>query len=258
MFNKIGISKWLKSESVRVSEHADGPNFSIRSSGLSDLGLHDVEISGCPGRLTEVASNLVLQIALNGKKSPESLRDGKTIGGRFAHAKQPLLETFCLRRPNAQSRILRIVDLQDAEMAFPRRLVATHLCASAGTSSKDSMRLLLVSIEVWPKEKVASNAALADYELNPNNFWSWIDLGTTFSHAGHTEAAYEYWKTALCMWPRGGKLYASKMLARLSSKTLVGDKDRLEQQFWHSVSDRSIQSWCVQLDVGLTDEMLDD
>ena len=253
-FNRVASSLGSSRLGVDISSGTDG--WVVRSNGLRNAGLPEVEISDCPERLKEVASNLVLQIALNGKKDPASLAEGKTIGGRFANPDQPLIEGFRLVRANTDSSVLRVMDLTGVDTTFPRHLVATHLCSTAGTSRRDALRLLLVSIEVWPKERVSSNAALGDFEFNPNNFWSWVDLGTTLAHSKQKDEAIAHWKTAVCMWPRGGKLYATKMLARDSSKTTWAGTDRSEQDFWQSVTNDAIRSWCTELGVELPEETL--
>jgi hypothetical protein len=236
---------------VRVDVFPEGGRCTVRSSGLAEAGLAEVEITDCPLRLQDVASNLVLQIALNGRDTPESVADGKVIGGCFTRPDQPVIEVFRLARMSADSLALRIVDVDDRDGMFPHHLVATHLCAAAGRSRDDALRLLLVSIEVWPKEKAASNAQLGDYELNPNNFWAWIDLGTIFSDAERTSDAIAHWKTALSMWPRGGKLYARRMVTR-------GSPNRATRDFWQSVTTDAIRSWCQELAVELPESALTD
>jgi hypothetical protein len=209
--------------------------------------------------LKDVASNLVLRIALNGRDVPESLAKGKTIGGHYVRTDQPLIEVFRLVRIGADSSTLRVVDLEDSDGAFPHRLVATHLCATAGASRRDALRLLLVSIEVWPKEKTASNAALGDYEFNPNNFWSWIDLGTALSQTGLMSDAIVHWKTAVCLWPRGGKLYASRMVVgRGSPSSLSSTASQTVHDFWRSVTNDAIRNWCAELAVELPEAALAD
>jgi tetratricopeptide (TPR) repeat protein len=234
---------------VRAEVLPDGDLCIVRSKGLEEAGLPEIEISECPLKLQDVASNLVVQIALNGKDTPESLAEGKTIGGRFVRRDQPLIESFRLARISASSSTLRVTDL-DGNGVFPHRLLATHLCATAGASRRDALRLLLVSIEVWPKEKTASNAPLGDYELNPNNFWSWVDLGTTLAQAGRIEDAVLYWRTAACMWPRGGKLYASRMVVRGGTAAV--------HDFWQSLGNETIKNWCAELTVELPESALAD
>ena len=241
---------------VRVETLPAGVNFRVRSCELRGAGLPEVEIASCPARLCEVASSLVSHIATNGLKEPASMAAGKVIGGRFVSSNQQLIEIFRLDKVEADPAALRIVDLQDQDKGFPHRLVATHLCATAGSSRQDGLRLLLVSIEVWPKEKQASNSALGDFEYNPNNFWSWMDLGTALAQANQIDAAVAHWKTAVCMWPRGGKLYASKMMSKGQPAPGWGGKGHLPYEFWRSVSDDSIRLWCAQLDVKLTEEAL--
>lgn len=248
-------AKRLGGARVRVDVFPDGNRSVVRSSGLGDVGLPEVEISDCPSNLQDVASNLVLQVALNGRNTPESLTEGKTIGARFARADQPLIEIFRLIRIGAGSSVLRIVDLDDNNGVFPRCLVATHLCVTAGMSRRDALRLLLVSIEVWPKEKAASNAASGDYEFNPHNFWSWIDLGTIFSKSGRIDDAVLHWKTAVCMWPRGGKLYAGRMVGR-SSSNLLSASNREVHDFWKSITNDAIRNWCEELAVELPESAL--
>lgn len=191
-----------------------------------------------------------MSLAISSCRSPESLAEGKTIEGRFVRADQPLIDAFRLVRNGADSSTLRIVDLDDSDGNFPHRLVATHLCATAGTSRRDALRLLLVSIEVWPKEKSASNAALGDYEFNPNNFWSWIDLGTIFAETGRIDDAILHWKTAVCMWPRGGKLYASRMVGRGSNRAV--------HDFWQSITNEAIRNWSTELVVDVPESALAD
>lgn len=254
----VSVVKRLAGTPVRVDIFQDGNRSVVRSRGLRAAGHPEVEISGCPSNLQEVASSLVMQIALNGKETPESLANGKTIGGRFAHIDQPLLESFGLLRVEENSSVLRIVDVGDSDGVFPRRLIATHLCATAGVSRRDSLRLLLVSIEVWPKEKVASTAGLADYELNPNNFWSWIDLGTVLSKTGKIDEAVLHWKTGVCMWPRGGKLYAKRMVERSSSSKSMGASSQAVNDFWKSVTSDTIRNWSSALAVELPESALMD
>lgn len=250
--------KRLGGTRVRVDVFADGNSCVVRSDGLREASLPEIEISDCPLHLKDVASNLVQQIALNGRDTPESLAEGKTIGGRFARADQPLIEVFRLVRSGADSFTLQVADLSDNDSVFPRHLVATHLCATAGASRRDALRLLLVSIETWPKEKTASNAALGDYEFNPNNFWSWIDLGTTLSQTGRIGDATLYWKTGVCMWPRGGKLYAARMVGRDSPNSLSSVPNRTAHDFWQSVTNDVIRNWCTELAVELPESALVD
>lgn len=219
-------------------------------------GLPEIEISDCPLHLKDVASNLVVQIARNGRNTPESLADGKTIGGRFVSSDQPLIEIFRLVRTKADPSALRVVDLQNGAESFPFRLMATHLCATAGAFPRDALRLLLVSIEVWPRENAASNAGLGDYEFNPNNFWSWIDLGTALSQADRMSDATAHWKIAVCMWPRGGKLYASRMAGRNARASLRRGSGPAVHEFWQSVSNDSIRNWCTELAVELPEVAL--
>jgi len=245
----LKILRRLSGNRVRVDAFPDGDRCLVRSNGLEEAGLPEVEIAACPVKLKDVADNLVLQVALNGKETPESLAEGKTIAGRFVRRDQPLIEAFRLVRSDGNSSILRVVDL-DSTGLFPHRLVATHLCATAGASSRDALRLLLVSIEVWPKEEVASNAALGDYEYNPNNFWSWVDLGTKLAQTDQIADAILRWKTAVCMWPRGGKLYASRMVGRGSQGTV--------HDLWLSGTNDAIRNWCAQSHVELPELVLTD
>jgi hypothetical protein len=237
--------------------YPEGQHCVVRSSGLQEAGLPEVEIADCPLKLKDVASNLVVQIALNGRGTPESLAEGKTIGGRFVRRDQPLVEVFRLVRSDADSSTLRVVDLH-SDGFFPHRLVATHLCATAGASGRNALRLLLVSIEVWPQEKTASNAALGDYEFNPNNFWSWVDLGTTLSRSARIGDAMLHWKTAICMWPRGGKLYSGRMLGRGAPGSLSRAESRTVRDFWQSVTNDAIRNWCAELAVELPEAALAD
>lgn len=242
----------VRSQALRV-----GDNLSIRSHGLSEVGLPEIEVADCPERLCEVASNLVLKIAAIGISEPASIKAGKKIGGRFVSPDQQLIEIFRLSEFQTDPALLRVVDLQDQSLGFPHKLVATHLCATAGSSQRDALRLLLVSVEVWPREKKSSNAALGDFELNPNNFWSWIDLGTTFSQSNQVDNAIAHWKTAICMWPRGGKLYANKILSKEHPVPGWGGKGELTYEFWRSVSDQSIKHWCAELEVEISHEQLE-
>jgi len=218
---------------------------------MSEHGLPEVEISDCPSNMTEVASNLILRIASNARGEPESLQEGKTVAGHFVHTDQPLIEAFQFVRAGNKSGDLRIADLEETRVAFPHRLVATHLCATAGARPNDALRLLLVAIETWPKERVASNAALANYQYNPNNFWSWIDLGTALSKAGRIEEAVAQWKIGVCMWPRGGKLYSSRVLAESSESAWDAGTKPARDKFWRSATNDSIIAWCRNLDVAL-------
>lgn len=237
---------------------SNGDVCTVRSNGLERRSLQEVEISSCPMRLKDVASNLILQVARNALDTPESLKEGKTIGGRYVQKNQPMLEVFYFLRSADNSAVLRIADLDDKCGAFPYRLIATHLCATAGASRQEQLRLLLVSIEVWPMEKVASNALLGDYELNPNNFWSWIDLGTVLSQSGKITEAIEQWTIAACMWPRGGKLYASRMINGELQKSRNRSSNKAVHDFWLSVTNEAIKKWCQDLDVDLTDAALGD
>lgn len=198
------------------------------------------------------------QRVLNGLHIPESLVAGKIIGGRFVSPSQPLIESFCFRESEEDLSRLRVVDLADSGTIFPNRLVATRLCAKAGTSRRDALRLLLVAIEVWPKEKTASNAVLGDYELNAHNFWSWIDLGTILFDTGQIEDAVLYWKTAVCMWPRGGKLYASRMVGRNPTGAVDTHLRRAARDFWLSVTNDAVRVWSAELGVDLPESALVD
>jgi hypothetical protein len=251
------IVRRLSGTRVRADVLPDGDRCAIRSTGLQEAGLPEVEISDCPSTLKDVASRLVVQIARNGMATPESLVEGKTIGGRFVRRDQPLIEVFRLVRAGTEGSILRVIDL-DGDGIFPHRLLATHICATAGASRHDALRLLLVSIEVWPKEEVASNAGSGDYEFNPNNFWSWIDLGTSLSRAGRIGDAILHWKTAVCMWPRGGKLYAGRMLGRGAPGSLSSAASRAVHDFWQSVTNDAIRNWCAELAVELPESALED
>jgi hypothetical protein len=251
------IVRRLSGARVRAEVIQGGDRCVVRSNGLRETGLPEVEISDCPLKLKDVASNLIVQIALNGRDTPESLAEGKTIGGRFARRDQPLVEVFRLVRVSAAPSTLRVVDL-DGDGTFPNHLVATHLCATAGSSRREALRLLLVSIEVWPKEKTASNAPLGDYEFNPNNFWSWIDLGTKLSEVSQLGDAIFQWKTAVCMWPRGGKLYAGRMLGRGLPGAVSSAPSGAIHDFWQSVTNDSIRNWCAELAVELPESALAD
>lgn len=55
--------KRLGGTRVRVDVFPDGNRVLVRSSGLRESGLPEVEISDCPSNLKDVASNLVLQVA---------------------------------------------------------------------------------------------------------------------------------------------------------------------------------------------------
>jgi len=252
------VLTWLGGNGVQVTVFPAGDRCVVRSSGLSGMNLPEVEVADCPLYLKDVTSNLVLQIALNGKDVPESLANGKVVGGRFVRADQPLVEVFRLVSAEATPTTLRIRDLEESDGMFPRRLVATHLCATAGALPRDALRLLLVSIEVWPKEATASNAALGDYETNPNNFWSWIDLGTVLLKARQVDEALLKWKTAVCLWPRGGKLYASRMLKRSPTTPGWGTSGPLATVFWSTVTNGQIREWCSMLEVALPDLALAD
>lgn len=224
----------------------------VRSSGLQTIGVPEVEIAGCPEKLKDVATNLVLQIAKNGLDTPGSVVDGKTIGGRFVRSDQPLIEAFRLVRTEPDSSILRIVDLNGSGEGFPRQLVATHLCSTAGAFSNDALRLLLVAVEVWPMDRMSSNAPLGDYEFNPNNFWTWIDLGTVLMRRKQIDDAILHWKTGICLWPRGGKLYASRMVARIEENRGGLSSDLAAREFWSSVTDESISKWCSEMGIELS------
>lgn len=243
---------------IRVEVLPNGSNVVVRSNGLAELGLPEVEIAGCPLHLQDVAKNLVRQFALNGRDEPEAVTEGKTIGSRFARSDQVLLEAFRLERSDASSPTLRIVDLENNGRVFPRNLIATHLCATASASPRDQLRLLLVAIEVWPKQSVASNAPLGDFELNPNNFWSWIDLGTLLVQGGQISDALAHWKTAICMWPRGGKMYAARMSGREAANSPGSASPRAVADFWRSVTDGAIQAWACELAVELPELTLAD
>jgi hypothetical protein len=239
-----------------VEELRSDGDFTLRSTGLREAGLAEVEIASCPQRLAQVATAIVTGVARVGIETPDAIADGKTIGGHFVRADQPLIESLRLIRVDDDSSVLRIVDREESDAGFPHRLVATHLCASAGASPSEALRLLLVAIEVWPKETTASNCALADYELNPNNFWSWIDLGTALSSVGQVGDAIAHWKTAICMWPRGGKLYASRVLARGEPRLTQGNSARVVHEFWRSVSTDAIRGWCEELAITLPTDAL--
>lgn len=251
------LKRWA-GQGVQVDTVISGENCTVRSSGLAASGLPEVELADCPLRLREVAENLVSNVATNGKAAPESLKIGKLIGARFVSPKQPLVETFRLIKSYADPDFLRIVDTEENSTAFPHRLVATHLCATADKTRSEALRLLLVSVEVWGRENTASNAALGDFELNPNNFWSWVDLGTALADAQELDEAILRWKIAACVWPRGGKLYAGRMLERSKSRPAWNSKEKAVLAFWQSVSNDSIKAWCAELGVGLTDLELTD
>ncbi len=259
MFTKLlGELKSLAGRpQVRVDALPAGSDYKVTSCGLRDAGLPEIEIARCPTRLCEVASSLVSHVAKGGLMEPSSIASGKIIGGRFVSSDQQLIEIFRLEEIEVEpAAALRIVDLQDQDQGFPHRLVATHLCATAGTARREALRLLLVAVEVWPKEKNVSNAPLGDFEMNPHNFWSWIDLGTTLAQSNQIDQAIANWKTAVCMWPRGGKLYASRMLSKGQPAPGWGGKGHLPHEFWQSVSDDSIRLWCAQLDVELIEGAL--
>jgi hypothetical protein len=137
-------------------------------------------------------------------------------------------------------------------------MISTHLCATAEENPDEALRLLLVSIEIWALEGEASIAPLADFEMNPNNFWSWLNIGTELSAIRKLEEAADHWKKAMCMWPRGGKHYASRMTERAKSRPAWNDKDRAELSFWQSVSNDAIRSWCQEFDIRLPEAALGD
>jgi hypothetical protein len=225
---------------------------------MNGYQLPEIEIAECPAHLTEVASNLVLQTARNTKDVPESLQPGKTVGAKYVRSDQLLIESFRLVRAHTEANTLRIVDLQEGCGTFPNHLVATHLCATAGANPNEALRLLLVAIEVWPMEPMASDAALGDYEYNPNNFWSWIDLGTVLFRSGRTDDAITHWKSGICMWPRGGKFYSARMLAKESRSDWNAGRRHLEEGFWRSVTNDSIREWARPFSVTLPEESLTD
>ena len=99
---------------------------------------------------------------------------------------------------------------------------------------------------------------MGDYELNPDNFWSWVDLGTKLSQTGRIGDAISLWKTAVCMWPRGGKLYAGRVDGRRSAGSLGGAGSRAVHDFWQSVSNDAIRNWCADLAVELAESALTD
>jgi hypothetical protein len=251
------LKRWVGPR-VQVDTLTSGEGHILRSRGLVTSGLPEVEIADCPPRLREVAANLVSSVAANGASEPESLKVGKLIGARFVSPKQPLVETFRLIKSCADPHVLRIVDREENFTAFPHRLIATHLCATADKNRSEALRLLLVSVEVWGQENAASNAALGDFEVNPNNFWSWVDLGTALADAQELDEAILHWKIAACVWPRGGKLYANRMLERSRSRPAWNSKEKAVLAFWQSVSNDSIKAWCAELRVGLTDLELTD
>jgi hypothetical protein len=243
---------------ILVDVVPSGSKVVVRTNGLAQDGLPELEIVECPLHLQDVAKNLVQQLASHARDTPESLADGKTIGSRFARPDQQLLEACRLARSEATPPTLRIVDLESNGRMFLRNLIATHLCATASTSAIEQLRLLLVAIEVWPKEGVASNAPLGDYELNPNNFWSWIDLGSVFEQRGELNDALVQWKTAVCVWPRGGKTFATRMLKQEAAASSSTPSQRVTQDFWRSVSNDTIRIWARELDVELPDAVLAD
>jgi hypothetical protein len=252
------VLKNLTGKNVRAEVCADGQRFIVRSRGMNEYRLPEVEISECPSNMTEVGSNLVLQIASNTRDAPESLQAGKAVGARFVRSDQQLIEAFRFVQASTDSKNLRIADLEEGRGKFPHRLFATHLCATAGVHPNEALRLLLVAIEVWPREPVASNAALGDYEYNPNNFWSWIDLGTVLSKAGRVEDAISHWKIGVCMWPRGGKFYSARMLAKESQSAWDAANKDVIDEFWRSVTNDSISGWCRTLAVTLPEAALAD
>ncbi len=227
----------------------------VRSSGLRRSGLPEVEVSSCPHHLTDVAIELVRSIACNGLSCHSSLMNGKTVGGRFVHSDQVVVELFRLVSRADDPNVLQIVDVAQDRADFPHRLFATHLYAAAGRQHGEEIRLLLVSVETWPLERVASVSPLPDYELNPNNFWSWTDLGTRFSQAGMSKEAFEHWKNAVCMWPRGGKMYAAKMLSKCAAGRADGDVVD-SSAFWRSVNDDNIREWCEERNIILPESAL--
>jgi hypothetical protein len=252
------ILEQLFTKRLHIEVRADGERFVVRSHGLNEYKLPEIEIADCPERLTEVARNLVLQTARNSKNTPESLQAGKTIAAKFVRSDQSLIEAFRFVHAGTEARDLRIVDLQDGHGTFPNHLVATHLCATAGVRPNEALRLLFVAIELWPMEKTASNTALGDYEYNPNNFWSWIELGTVLFKAGRTEDAITHWKTGVCMWPRGGKFYGARMLAKKSHAEWDAGRRPLQDGFWSSVTNDSIGEWCRALAVTIPEAALKD
>jgi hypothetical protein len=251
----LGALKKVSRPQVGVETLPCGIDFKIRSRGLRSSGLPEVEIVNCPARLCEVASNVILGVASNGLREPTSLAVGKIIGNRFVSTDQPLIEIFQFDSAESDSAVLRVVDVGAEGQNFPRQLIATHLCATAGSSARDALRLLLVATEVWPIERRASNAALEEFEVNPNNFWSWIDLGAALAKASRIDEAVANWKIAVCMWPRGGKLYAKRMLMKAPSPAW-GSNSQAPLEFWKGITDESIKRWCSELAVEVTEEAL--
>ena len=53
----------------------------------------------------------------------------------------------------------------------------------------------------------------------------------------------------MCQWPRGGKLYASRMLSQ-GALTYLGDASRQTvRDFWQSVTNDAIRQWCMEVEL---------
>jgi tetratricopeptide (TPR) repeat protein len=152
--------------------------------------------------------------------------------------------------------LLRVTDIDSAADAFPNHLIATHLCATAEALKPEALRLLAVAIEVWPPGSAASDAPAGDAALNPNNFWAWADLGACLSDAGQTKNAIEHWRTAICLWPRGGKALAGTMLEREHARSSIKLASETLLTFWSSVSNDQIKLWCAEKGIDLSDAAL--
>lgn len=64
---------------MSVDTIPDGDRCLVRSNGLREVALPEVEIADCPLKLKDVASNLVVQIALMAKRHPSRSPKGKQL-----------------------------------------------------------------------------------------------------------------------------------------------------------------------------------
>ena len=229
----------------------------IRSAGLAQRGMPELEINSCPVHLVRYGSEVILQIAANGLQIAGSLADGKIVGGHLVHPQQDFLERCRLvQRTGPAEVVLRVCDVESSDVdECPRRLLAAHLCALGSLGGAESALHFRLATEEYPIVRAASNAPLSESELNPNNFWAWEGLGSWRAEILRLEDAVSAWKAAVCRWPRGGKFIAGRMAHEL--ETLADTPSRAAlMNFWNSLSDDSIRAWGLELGIEIEDVTL--
>jgi len=201
----------------------------------------------------------VLQLAANIFRTPQALAQGKIVGGRFVHPEQDLIEhcKFVELRAGGHP-VFRICDVEASnDGESPLRTICTRLCVFGSRGGVDAREHLLLATAWYPPMFVAANKPLNESELNPNNFWSWVELGNVHAQDLRMDEAFKSWRQAACRWPRGVKHIACRMAHEFAKVVEIPDiESQRAVTFWQSLSNEQIAFFAREQNFQLGPEAL--